>query len=80
MRGYYRRLVDDILNKFNRNKLRNGLYSVANFQVQTMTGCKLLCAALRTYSCPGQGGPRKASASRAVASGISSIGTWPAPG
>src|SRR5882724_2412750 len=40
--GYNSLLVDLIVNKFNRTKLRNGLYSVANFQVQTMTGCKLL--------------------------------------
>jgi hypothetical protein len=31
------RLVDDILNKFNRTKLRNGLYSVAKIWIETMS-------------------------------------------
>jgi|ERR1700686_2020861 len=31
-----------MLNKSNRNKRRNGVNSVAEFQVQTMSGCKVL--------------------------------------
>jgi len=41
--GDYQRLrVDDFLNKFNQNKLRNGVNSVALVHRQKLIGCKLL--------------------------------------